>query len=88
MAVAAKLAKVPQENAAYIRLAPLPIFEQFMSASTHLQAGFANWLGHPAPAGSRIHAELGRRYGFLLEKSDPRHIYAHSLLGEPANILQ
>ncbi len=88
VAVAAKLAKVPQENAAYIRLAPLPIFEQFMSASTHLQAGFANWLGQPAPAGSRIHAELGRRYGFLLEKSDPRHIYAHSLLGEPANILQ
>ncbi|MDO5674246.1 MAG: signal peptide peptidase SppA [bacterium] len=80
VAVAAKLAKVPKESAAYIRLAPLPILEQFMSG--------ANLQARLAPAGSRIQEELTNRYGFMLEKSDPRHIYAHSLLSEPAAILQ
>lgn len=88
VAVAAKLAKVPPESAAYIRLAPLPILEQFMSGGAELQARLASRLGLPAAAGSRIQAELGSRYGFMLEKTDPRHIYAHSLLGEPAAILQ
>ncbi|NLZ17325.1 MAG: signal peptide peptidase SppA [Desulfobulbaceae bacterium] len=85
--VASKLANVPPENAVYIRLPPVPFLEQFGPAGANLQKRLAVWLGQIALPGTPLHSELNTRYGFLLDKSDPHHVYAHSLLHEPAALL-
>ncbi len=97
VAEAAKLAKIPKENAAYIRLAPVPFLEQFAVGGANLETLLRAWAGQPAGVqamnsisslGGQVPRELVSRYGFLLEKSDPRHVYAHSLLNEPESMLR
>lgn len=85
---AAKLAKVSPENAVYIRMSPVPFLEQFALAGAYLQTQLAGWSGQASLPGAHLHSELSNRYGFLLDRSDPRHIYAHSLLHEPAALLR
>ncbi len=87
VAVAAKLAKLSPEDAVYILPPPVPFLEQLGFAQTALQARLQARAPQPLAVAGHLQQELGRHYGFLLEKSDPRHMYAHSLLGEPAALL-
>ena len=84
VAKAAELAKVPKDSAVWLRPSPMSFLEQIGMPGAKIRA-----LTAPEPP-PLAHAkrELMRRYGFLLEAGDPAHIYAHSGLGDPSDILQ
>lgn len=88
VAVAARLAKLTPEDAVYIQPAPVPFLAQLGLGGAALQARLQQQAPQPLAATGYLQQELGRRYGFFLEKGDPRHLYAHSLLDDPASLLR
>ena len=84
VAKAAELAKVPKDSAVWLRPSPMSFLEQIGMPGAKIRA-----LAAPEPPPlAHARRELMRRYGFLLESGDPAHIYAHSGLGDPSDILQ
>ena len=85
IAEAARLAKVPADNGFFIETAPENLLERFKRADQPVEAFIRQTiLGSILP--ERLH-QVATQLDFLLQKEDPRSIYAHSLLPiSPVNL--
>lgn len=79
IAEAARLAKVPEENGYFIELTPENYLERFKRAEQPVEAMVARLVGSPLlPA--PLQRAAAEQFDFLLHGSDPKGLYAHSLL--------
>ena len=78
IAEAARMAKVPAENGYYIDLAPASLRERFARVDKPVEVLAARLLGPRTLAALR--APLADQVDLLVAGTDPRALYAHSLL--------
>ena len=86
IAEAARMAKVPAENGYYIDLAPASLRERFARVDKPVEVLAARLLGPRTLAALR--APLADQVDLLVAGTDPRALYAHSLLPPAAALLR
>lgn len=87
--VAARLAKVPAENAVFIRAPANTFFEQMVEQKLPWESQLVSkWLSFASfsAATLAVHDHLTSQYSFLFEQADPNGLYAHSFLPDPGEI--
>lgn len=86
VAEAARLAKVPAENGYYIELTPTSLRERFQRVDKPVEVLAARLLG-PGPLAA-LRQPLSGPVELLLGGTDPRALYAHSLLPPVGELLR
>lgn len=86
VAEAGRLAGVPAENGYYIELGPTSLRERFKRVDKPVEV-LVTWLLGPGPL-AMLPQPLSGPVEVLLNSTDPRALYAHSLLPPAAELLR
>jgi len=76
---AARLAKVPSKNGLFIDLEPENLLERFKQVDQPVEALLTR-LFHMAAVPPSFQQAAASQFDFLIQRQDPRNLYAHSML--------